>query len=480
MSLLDIEQAAVIGDGVQVEPLSFSLYPGEPFTLLGETGSGKSLLAQAVTGTLPEGLTASGALWIDGECHSLADAPARALWGTRMGILPQEPWLALDPTMVAEQQVAEGYRYVRGREKGAALQAAREDLQALGVGHAAGRLPQALSGGMAQRVAFAAARAGGARIIVADEPTKGLDVARRDEVIALLLQEVRKGGGLLTITHDIELARQIGGEVAVMLHGRIVERGSAGQVLNAPQHDYTRQLLAADPSRWPVREPRPHGSRVVLEARDLSKARGGRQLFSGQSLTLHAGEVVGITGPSGCGKSTFGDILLGLLAADGGEVLRDRQVAAVRYQKIFQDPPSAFAPRVTLRQALGDVVRRHKLDAERIAPLMARLKLQAGLLDRYPGEISGGELQRFALLRVLLLDPVFLFADEPTSRLDVLTQQQTIALLVEVAAEQECALLVVSHDEALIDRISHRRLRFGGEDALAAVDVVGGLVGVAG
>ncbi|QGU87936.1 ABC transporter ATP-binding protein [Erwinia sorbitola] len=461
MMLMDIEQVAVHGGDLAVQPLSFSLRAGQPFTLLGETGSGKSLLAQAVIGTLPPGLIACGQLHTDGQTLPLASRPARALWGHRLGILPQEPWLALDPTMRAGEQVAESYRFLRAMKKAPARDAALCDLAALGVADAADRLPQALSGGMAQRVAFAAARAGGANIIVADEPTKGLDVARRNEVIALLLEEVRAGGGLLTITHDIELARQIGGEVAVMMRGEIVERGSAQQVLTEPQHPYTQALLAADPARWPARQPKAHGPQIVLEAHNLSKARGGRQLFSGQSLRVHAGEVIGITGPSGCGKSSFGDILLGLLAADSGDVVRDRTLAAVKYQKIFQDPPSAFAPRVTLRQALNDVVKRHNLNGERIALLMARLRLRPLLLDRYPDEISGGELQRFALLRVLLLDPVFLFADEPTSRLDLLTQQQTIELLVEVAAEQNCALLVVSHDEALIERISHRRIHFG-------------------
>jgi len=465
MILMDIDQATVTGGDLPVQPISFTLRAGQPFTLLGETGSGKSLLAQAVIGTLPPGLEAGGTLHFAGRAHPLASRPARALWGHTLGILPQEPWLALDPTMRAGEQVAESYRFLRGMKKGPAREAARDDLAALGVAGAADRLPQALSGGMAQRVAFAAARAGGANIIVADEPTKGLDVARRDEVIALLLQEVQAGGGLLTITHDIELARQIGGEVAVMLRGKIVERGSAEQVLTQPQHPYTRALLAADPSRWPAHRRAVPTREVVLEAHNLSLHRGGRQLFSNQSLRIHAGEVIGITGPSGCGKSSFGDILLGLLSADSGTVVRDRQIAAVRYQKIFQDPPSAFAPRVTLRQALGDVVKRHQLNGDRIAPLMARLKLRPLLLDRHPGEISGGELQRFALLRVLLLDPVFLFADEPTSRLDLLTQQQTIELLVEVAAGQNCALLVVSHDEALIDHISHRRIRFGEEHA---------------
>lgn len=464
MILLDVENAAVSGGDLTVRPLSFRLHAGQPFTLLGETGSGKSLLAQAVIGTLPEGLQASGTLNFNHRRHHLAGRPARALWGHTLGILPQEPWLALDPIMRAGEQVAESYRFLRSMPASQARASALDDLHALGVAQAADKLPQALSGGMAQRVAFAAARAGGARIIVADEPTKGLDVARRDEAIALLLSELQAGGGLFTITHDIELARQIGGEVAVMRRGVIVERGSAQQVLTQPQHPYTQALIAADPSNWPVRKPAAHGEQVVLEAHVISKSRGGRQLFSQQSLRVHAGEVIGITGPSGCGKSSFGDILLGLIAADSGEVVRDKQQAAVRYQKIFQDPPSAFAPHVTLRQVLQDVVQRHRLKGARILQLMERLKLSPQLLDRYPREISGGELQRFALLRVLLLDPVFIFADEPTSRLDLLTQRQTIELLVEVAAEQNCALLVVSHDEALIERISHRRIRLAEEE----------------
>ncbi|CAO96440.1 ATP-binding cassette domain-containing protein [Erwinia tasmaniensis] len=461
MILMNIEDAAVNGGDLSVQRLSFTLQAGQPFTLLGESGSGKSLLAQAVTGTLPDGLQASGTLIFDGQRHDLASRPARALWGHTLGMLPQEPWLALDPIMRAGDQVAEGYRFLRAMTVSDARARAISDLHALGVADAADKLPQALSGGMAQRVAFAAARAGGAHIMVADEPTKGLDVARRDEVIDLLLREVQAGGGLLTITHDIELARKMGGEVAVMRRGEIVERGSAQQVLTRPQHPYTQALLDADPSRWPLREPAEHDRRVVLEAQDLSISRGGRPLFSRQSLRVHAGEVIGVTGPSGCGKSSFGDILLGLLAADGGTVTRDRELAGVRYQKIFQDPPSAFAPRVTVRRTLEDVVRRHRLNGQRIAQLMDRLKLSPQLLDRYPPEISGGELQRFALLRVLLLDPVFLFADEPTSRLDLLTQRQTIELMVEVVAEQNCALLIVSHDEALVDRISHRRIRLG-------------------
>lgn len=193
----------------------------------------------------------------------------------------------------------------------------------------------------------------------------------------------------------------------------------------------------------------------------LGKARGGQRLFSGQNLAVHPGEIIGITGPSGCGKSTFGDILLGLLSPDEGKVRRGEGQPAIKFQKLYQDPPSAFPQRITLRRAILDLVKLHGLDAQRIEPLMARLRLAPELLDRLPTEVSGGELQRFALLRALLLDPIFLFADEPTSRLDLITQQETIELLVELARERNCAVLIVSHDTELIRKVSDRRIRFG-------------------
>ncbi|RCS21738.1 ABC transporter ATP-binding protein [Phyllobacterium salinisoli] len=462
--LLTVENATVeSATGRIVAPVSLTLQAGRPFTILGETGSGKSLFAQAIMGLLPVGLTASGRVIIDGQVLDLADpASHRPLWGRQVGILPQEPWLALDPTMRVARQVADGHRFIRRLEAAAAMKAAADDLTALGVAGAGRKLPGELSGGMAQRVAFAAARAGGARIIIADEPTKGLDVARRDEVIALLMKEVEAGGAVLTITHDLALARQMGGDFAVMFDGSIVEQGEADMVLSAPSHDYTKQLIAADPENWNERKV-PAGKRddIVLVAEDLAKARGGRLLFSGQGLRLHKGEIVGVTGASGSGKSSLGDILLGLLKPDAGTVARALGVAPVRYQKIYQDPPSAFPGRITIGANVSDLVHLHRLDVGRIAPLMKRLKLAPELLHRLPTEVSGGELQRFALLRVLLLDPVFLFADEPTSRLDLITQQETIELLVELAREQDCAVLIVSHDTALIEKTCDRRIEIG-------------------
>ena len=233
-------------DATLVEPVDFHLQPGQPLTLLGETGSGKSLLAQAVMGILPETLQASGTLIINGQRYQLPqDGDAlRSLWGRTMASLPQEPWLALDPTMAIQQQVAEGYRYIRGHSAARSVAAAQDDLAELGLQAAAQKFPWQLSGGMAQRAAFAAARAGGAEILIADEPTKGLDVSRRDDVSALLRREVAEGGTLLTITHDIALARQLGGDVIVMHKGKVIEQGAAQQVLNTPQQSYTRELLA--------------------------------------------------------------------------------------------------------------------------------------------------------------------------------------------------------------------------------------------
>lgn len=199
----------------------------------------------------------------------------------------------------------------------------------------------------------------------------------------------------------------------------------------------------------------------MLVASGLGKARGGKHLFSNIDLSVQPGEIIGVTGPSGSGKSSLGDILLGLLPPDAGYVSRAEGVVRHRYQKIYQDPPSAVAPRVTIRRTLTDLVALHGLKESAILPLMQRLRLNPSLLNRRRGEVSGGELQRFALLRVLLLDPVFLFADEPTSRLDPITQQETIALLVELAREKGCALLIVSHDTALIEKACDHSIAIG-------------------
>ncbi len=244
-----------------------------------------------------------------------------------------------------------------------------------------------------------------------------------------------------------------------MLKGRVIESGPAEQVLGEPRHAYTQQLLAADPARWARRPQRQAQGEPVVTVEGLSASRGGRPLFEGLSFAVRPGEILGVTGPSGCGKSTLGDILLGLAPASGGRLRRKDGLSRFAFQKLHQDPVAAFAPRVTIRQLLVDLVRLHRLDAARIGRLMQRLRLDERLLDRLPSNISGGELQRFSLLRVLLLEPALIFADEPSSRLDLITQQEMIELLVETAEEAGTAILLVSHDEDLVKAVADRRIQ---------------------
>lgn len=445
-----------------VEPLSIDLWPGKVLTIIGETGSGKSLFAQGIVGNLPPGLAAHGEIELAGGLREPGQANGRrAAWGRELAVLPQEPWLSLDPTMRALDQVAETYRYVVGKSAQASRQQSRQDLAQLGIEQAEAKFPFQLSGGMAQRLAFAATHAGGAKVMIADEPTKGLDTARIGEVIGLLQAGIAEGGALLIITHDIEVARRLGGQVMIMLKGRVIESGSAEQVLDAPSHNYTRRLLNADPARWPRNVPAVISGEPVVQVRDLAVERGDRVLFEGLSFDARPGEVVGVTGPSGCGKSTLGDVILGLMQARSGSVTKYREAPRVAFQKLYQDPVAAFAPTITLGRCLADLIKLHRLDASRIDGLLQRLRLDRGLLDRLPGNVSGGELQRFSLLRVLLLDPVFIFADEPSSRLDLITQQEMIELLVETARERRTAVLLVSHDEALIEAVADQRIRLG-------------------
>lgn len=236
------------GQKTLLQALDFTIHPGTALTLIGESGSGKSLLAHALMGTLPAPLTGRGEMVSGGRHHNLADTPRlRTLWGRELAMLPQEPVLALDPTMGLLAQVEEGW-LPGGKE---ARSRARAALERFGLAGREGAFVHQLSGGMAQRAAFAAATLGEARLLVADEPTKGLDSRAAARLGALLLGYLARGRHLLTITHDLSLARALGGWVLVVKGGEIVEQGPAERVLHTPSHAYTRALLAAEPSAWP-------------------------------------------------------------------------------------------------------------------------------------------------------------------------------------------------------------------------------------
>lgn len=449
--LLKLTEVAVyVGNTCLLEPISLTLKQGQPLTILGQTGSGKSLLAQAVMGLLPDTLTLRGVVEVFAKELTLKER--QALWGRKLVMLPQEPWHALDPLMKGIEQVKEVYQYVQAKPHSEALACAEQDLHNIGLADSGQKRPGQLSGGMAQRLAISAATAGGAHVILADEPTKGLDVSRRDGIVRLL-QSRSQQGSLLTITHDVAIARQLGGRLLVIKGGRLMEQGDALSVLDNPQHSYTRELIAAEPKSWPdvVQPSRYQSPDEVLVADQLVIKRAGRTLIDGLSFSIKKGEVVGVVGDSGCGKSSLGDALLNLLPVSSGKVTRlECNAKPHQWLKLYQDPPSAFTSSVSLGTLLSDLVTLHHIIQERISPLMARLNLPQDILQRSCLEVSGGELQRFAILRALLLDPVFLFADEPTSRLDPVTAKDVTSLLVELARETGCAVLMVSHDPELV------------------------------
>jgi ABC-type glutathione transport system ATPase component len=437
---------------------ALQLNAGERLTIVGESGAGKSILAQAIMGTLPAALQASGSICIAGQHTNGQRDLTQPLWGRMLAMLPQEPWTALSPLMRMLPQVAESAHYAASQPWKQARQSALAHMQELGIGQAAQQWLHQISGGMAQRVGVASLGLAGAKLLIADEPTKGLDAGSAAAVASLLQAAAAQGQALLTITHDLELARLLGGYLLVMQRGAVVESGDAQDVLSQPQHAYTQQLVAAQPKNWqslvqPLPEQR---HEPVIEGIALSKAYGS-PLFAQQSIRLQPGEMLAISGPSGCGKTTLGNILLGLVKADAGQVKRAR-ISAHRFGKLYQDPPAAFAPQRRLRDAMQDLAQLHGLSLASLPQLMSELGLHESLLDRLPSEVSGGELQRIALARLLLLEPAFVFADEPTSRLDVITQQHTMQLLVQHMQKKDCAMLLVSHDADLARSCSHRQI----------------------
>lgn len=448
--------------GLIVGSISFQLRRGAVTCLVGETGAGKSLVAQAMLGLLPAGLRAEGQLELaNGSTFDLARPQSlQAAWGRDLFLLPQEPREALDPTARLLGQIADA---VPRRSRPAKIQAALRRLAQFGIDPAAARrIPAALSGGMAQRGLLAIAAEVPAPVLIADEPTKGLDLPRRNQVVELLRLSCGQGRALLVVTHDLALAAALDGEMIVLHDGAIVERGRADAVLSAPEHPWTHRLLAAQPSHWPRRPSPPTHRKPVLEATGLTFGWPGQpKLFQDVSIALRPGEIVGVAGPSGAGKSTLCDVLIGLRTPDAGNVAwhgqpiadmtrRLRKTGQRRFQKLYQDPGASFPPHRRLGAVFADLATVTEDPLGRLAPLMERLRLRPDVLDRTVTGISGGEAQRLALARALLLRPAALIADEPTSRLDAITQADIAGLLRELAERDGLAVLLVSHDEALL------------------------------
>ena len=463
-----------------LKDLTLTLNAGEILCVVGESGSGKSLTAGAILGLLPEHVRPSSGkiLWQGND--DLLRLPAdrlRRLRGQGIGMIFQEPMTALNPLRTIGDQIAEVFRThtdlsrAQIRERTLSLLASvklPEPAQALDA------YPHELSGGQRQRAMIAMALALEPALLIADEPTTALDVTTQAQILHLIhdLQR-RKGTAVLFITHDFGVVAEIADRVAVMQRGVLVESGDAEQVLEHPQHPYTRALIAAVPPLEPA-APRTAAIRdapVILSTDALSKAyrkrgwlgRAGRQTqaVDGVSITLHAGGTLGIVGESGSGKSTLARTLLGLVPPDAGVVTlagqplvfkggSARRDHARRVQMVFQDPYGSLNP----RQRVGDIVAQGPIvhgvsrrDAlARAVQLFELVGLSADALRRYPHEFSGGQRQRVGLARALALQPQVLIADEPVSALDVSVQAQVLALLGRLRDQLGLSIIFITHD----------------------------------
>lgn len=468
MTSLAVERLTIATpDRVIVENVSLGVAAGEILAVLGETGSGKSLIGSAIMGLVPSGVSVSGRIIINGRAYDAADRNSlRALWAKELFLLPQEPLNALAPLLSARSQVAEQITPPRRSEQAAtALSAMQLDPE-----HHRKR-PFELSGGMAQRVMAAIASVTKAGIILADEPTKGLDADRRD-VVAQVFSTLRQNGrAILLITHDIALVRSLADDIAFLDERTIIESGPAEAVLSEPRTDYAKRYIASDPATWPSRPYERSRTPKVIEANHLRIGIGDRVLADDLNFHCHAGHISALLGRSGIGKTTLGRTLLGLAAPLGGNIKRPMEEGGRLLQKMHQDPTRVFAPWQSLGRSFQDL---HRLpDGERsfneVPGLMQRFGLRRDLLGRRPHQISGGEAQRLALVRILATKPRMLIADEPTSRLDPPVQEQVIRYLRKVADEDELAILLITHDRDLASAIADRRMLMEAEATSPAI-----------
>ena len=486
MSLLSIENLTVAlpkgGDRAHaVEDVSFHLDPGEILCIVGESGSGKSVSAAALTGLLPPGLAiTTGRIGFEGrDLRRCSANEMRALRGARIGTVFQEPMTALNPLMRVHDQVAEVMQ-VHGSRVGKRV---GEMLEAVGLpdpARLARAYPHALSGGQRQRVMIAIALALEPAILIADEPTTALDVTTQKQILALIRDiQRRRGTGVLFITHDFGVVAEIADRVAVMQRGRIVEQGNAADVLNAPQHEYSRALIAAVPHRAPASRPEASGA-PVLELTSVGKTYRQRGFFSagrtvaavrGASLQIRRGETLGLVGESGSGKSTLARCVVRLVVADEGALrFGDTNLATLsrtawkpfrqRIQMVFQDPFASLNPRRRVGDILVEGPMAHGLGASaaraRAKEMLALVQLDPGAASRFPHEFSGGQRQRIGIARALAMQPELLIADEPVSALDVSVQAQILALLEDLRVRLGLTMLFITHDLRVAAQICDR------------------------
>ena len=470
VSGLQVSSAA----GVIVPSLDLTLEAGRTLAIIGESGSGKSMTARAITGLLPRGVRATGEGRIDGHAYNLSSS-SPSTWsqvrGRRAVLLLQDPFTSLSFVLRCGEQIAHG---VQARLAAAGTRASRQRVaeeverrldEVRLPAHVARRYPSELSGGMRQRVAIAAALAAEPRLLIADEPTTALDASTQGEVLDLL-RELQSAHhmSMILISHDLGIVEGRADHILVMRHGEVVERGEIGAVLTRPQHAYTRALIAANPSVADVAQPAATRGAPLLVAQDLTKSFGDVRALSEASVEVATGEVLGVVGESGSGKSTLARVISGLEIPDAGTVSLDgrtlppgrRSRRPSEIQIVFQDPYSTLNPSFTVAQTLREALTSSGERDRTPTDLLRLVDLDPELASRRPSQLSGGQRQRVAIARALAPNPQVLICDESVSALDVSVQAQILDLLTRLRDDLGLAMLFITHDLGVVARIANR------------------------
>ena len=461
-----------------VDHVSFDIGKGETVALVGESGSGKSVTALSILKLLPYPAARhpSGSIIFKGQDFlQMSERDMRRVRGDDITIVFQEPMTSLNPLHTIEKQIGEILFLHRGLTGAAARARILEVLSQVGIPDPQSRLksyPHQLSGGQRQRVMIAMALANEPDLLIADEPTTALDVTVQAQIIALLKElQQRLGMSLLFITHDLGIVRKIANQVCVMKEGKIVEHGDVARVFAAPQHPYTRALLAAEPKPDPA--PLQPDAPMVLEATNLKiwfpitagvlrKVVGHIKACDGVTIELHQGETLGVVGESGSGKSTLGRAILRLISSEGPIAFMGHELQGLRFKEmrpfrrdmqiVFQDPYGSLSPRLSVSEIIKEGLKVHHPDIsererdERVIRALKDVGLDPATRFRFPHEFSGGQRQRIAVARAIVLEPTFIVLDEPTSALDMVIQAQMVDLLRNLQKRRNLTYLFISHD----------------------------------
>jgi len=484
-ALLDVRDLSVAFSGgkmIAADRVSFRIGKGETVALVGESGSGKTVSALSILRLLqyPAASHPSGEVWFEGrDLLKLKPSQLRTVRGDRISMIFQEPMTSLNPLHTIERQVGEVLRVHRRMNDTAVRTRVLELLHKVGIREPEKRLdayPHQLSGGQRQRVMIAMALANEPELLIADEPTTALDVTIQAQILELLRELQREMGmAMLLITHDLGIVRKMAERVYIMRRGKIVEDGQTERIFTDPHHEYTKQLLAAEPKGLPPLAD--DKAPVVLETEDLKVwfpiKRGLMRrtvdyvkAVDGLSLKLRKGQTLGVVGESGSGKTTLGLAILRLISSQGPIVymgeridgLTTREMRPLRkdMQIVFQDPYGALSPRLSVGQIIeeGLVIQNPELTydqrRERVSAALKEVGLDPEAQDRYPHEFSGGQRQRIAIARATVLQPKFIMLDEPTSALDMSVQAQIVDLLRDLQKKRDLAYLFISHDLKVI------------------------------